>query len=228
MRIAFLSDLHLESRCIHKTISRLYIPKVDLILLPGDIGMLNNNIEIYKYNKFLNHINTNKIGNIPVVLIPGNHEYYGYSFSNMENPFNILKSLCEQNNIILLQNQKISLTKNSNLLGTTLWTQKYHKFENQGLLYKESFKFLRENNNSQNDIIVTHFLPYIPKYLFLDKFKSYKNFIGSDILTYLSYKAIFHGHNHYTYTLPNKVYSNPIGHPHENFKDNINFKMVEI
>jgi predicted phosphodiesterase len=221
MKISILSDLHLEYRCIFKTISRLYIPKSDLIVLVGNIGRLDTNEELYKYDKFLTHLNLYKIGNTPVLLIPGNHEYYGFE-KNKENCNETLIQICKKNNINFLQNQIFKFSKDINILGTTLYTPKCDKEE-----FEKSFKFLKENND-YNNIIATHFLPYIPKYLFLNKCERYKDFIGTDILSYLNYKAIIHGYNHYNYKKPEKVFSNSIKNHCDNFTDIIKFEVIEV
>ena len=66
MKLRVISDLHLESAALS------YTPgDEDVLVMAGDIS---SNIGMYK--EFIEEIN------IPIVVIPGNHEFYGHEFNS--------------------------------------------------------------------------------------------------------------------------------------------------
>lgn len=71
MRIAYCSDLHLE----HWRDDGPEIPACDLLILAGDISVGQG--ALYYRDRC-----ADKLG-IPVVFVPGNHEYYGSDFDEM-------------------------------------------------------------------------------------------------------------------------------------------------
>ena len=103
MKIYILSDLHLEFGTFEP-------PQLDadVIVLAGDIHVGYDSLEWAK-EYFVDK---------PVIYVLGNHEYYG---SSLQEHLSLLKSLTQDSNIHLLENESIQID-DVQFLGCTLWT----------------------------------------------------------------------------------------------------------
>ncbi len=106
MKLFLLSDVHLE----HKTkINVEDIPKVDVLILAGDIGYLNaKNTQTFlaRVAKRFPH----------VLFVPGNHEYW----SKMDDEQ--MEEVCAEYGVVLLQNNVVEI-EGVTFAGTTLWSR---------------------------------------------------------------------------------------------------------
>jgi predicted phosphodiesterase len=117
MKILLLSDLHIEF-----TNNEYPTPQVecDVIVLAGDIGVGLNGIKLA--NKWNNELN------IPIIIINGNHEYYGNKLSYYDeygHDFftgqHIRQLCCCNKNVHFLENNSV-IIDGVRFLGCTLWT----------------------------------------------------------------------------------------------------------
>lgn len=239
--INFLSDIHLEFYekfvdfelipCVKKVIDSINSEQVNILLLAGDIGYPTDLIYkefLYFVSAFFDH----------VLLIKGNHEYY----CEIENEKidDLIQSVCENTNIIFLNNSSWCYNGKIRFLGTTLWSNInrigyrclndkeycYDSLDEAIELHNDSVKWLESSINQYSDsdipcIVLTHHLPsnecIHPKY---QLWTDINTAFASD-LEYLMKKPIkawFFGHTH----LPcqariNGVYlaCNPSGYPDE-------------
>lgn len=180
-----ISDTHLEyvepSQMEDYLISR--IPKDttsdDIVFVPGDLANVNT------IEQALNTLRM-VLPHNEIVFVPGNHEYFR-NISKGEEKLDtlpehisiakqndIMEQICDKNNIHFLNNSAITL-KGHRILGTTGWYPYTPQMVMSGSKYANDFFFMdwkeinaanekaREfitKNSSQDDIIVTHFLPF--------------------------------------------------------------------
>jgi predicted phosphodiesterase len=104
MKIHILSDIHLERWKFEYT-----QPDCDVIALVGDIGAGFLGIE---------WINENIVGDIPVLYVPGNHEFYGEALWEHTARLDFRAKECE---VQLLHNRTF-VHNNVRFIGSTLWT----------------------------------------------------------------------------------------------------------
>lgn len=100
MRINYFSDVHLE-------FGEQSLPETDadLIIAAGDIGIFNQGLE---WLKALDK---------PVLYVAGNHEFYGYEYSQV---INMLREQCAGTNIRFLEKDQF-IFQGVRFLGCTLW-----------------------------------------------------------------------------------------------------------
>jgi Icc-related predicted phosphoesterase len=226
----YMSDLHLEFE--------EYLPKpVDsTLLLAGDIltykTYRNNKRKRKRYDAFLDHVSKEWDN---VVIILGNHEYYGWN-GNVEN---FLRSLYESYGLHFLENDVVTVD-NVRVAGTCLWTdffgdkQYYHDVVSRGMndyhvtglttrmTYNKHMKARDFLLNAKADVVVTHHAPsvesvhtkYLGSPLNAGYYSDLYDFIGE-----IKPKVWVHGHMHHPvdYMIANtRVLANPRGYPHEN------------
>lgn len=109
MKLQLVSDLH------HEVWERLgsranasipFVPEAELMLLAGDIGLVEDVIE--RYGK----------DDRPVIYVLGNHEFYYGDFADVRAK---ARRLCTGTNIHVLDNDEVTIG-NVRVLGATLWT----------------------------------------------------------------------------------------------------------
>ncbi len=103
MKIHTLSDVHLEFG--------LYTPPVldvDIVILAGDIDVGTGGIDWASHS----------FPNIPVLYVPGNHEYYG---TVLQKNYHDLKAHAQGTNVHVLDNEAVTIN-GVKFLGCTLWT----------------------------------------------------------------------------------------------------------
>jgi len=104
MKLHILSDIHLECE-------RFEPPEIsaNVVILAGDIGVGTRGIDWAK-----------KHFDIPVLYIPGNHEYHDPSFSIDEHQV-AMQQACKGPNVMFMDN-KSTIIQGVRFIGTTLWT----------------------------------------------------------------------------------------------------------
>ncbi len=216
MKIQYCSDLHLEFWQNEMYLrSNPIIPKGEILLLAGDIGLLS---VLKKYDWFFDYISDNFK---TTYWIPGNHEYYGSDISVWSGIF------CEEirHNIFLVNNYT---AKHGNIkfIFSTLWSKisKGNEVEIQNSLgdyslvrkqnrklmvaetndlHDQAFAFLEAEVKSMKDekgFIMTHHIPtfinYPEKYLDIALREAFavelSDFIKTSGLDYWLY-----GHHHF-------------------------------
>jgi Icc-related predicted phosphoesterase len=107
MKIQYFSDIHMEFNSKFPNIR----DDVDILIIAGD---LHNSKGIIKTLKEID-----KTIKIPVIFVPGNHEYYGNQKANVDYQFSELtKNL---NNVFILNNKVIYLQGITFIGGTAFW-----------------------------------------------------------------------------------------------------------
>lgn len=109
MKIAYMSDLHLNYKHLSENIE--FIDKPDVILIAGDISP-NIRDHLYLFEKCLPR-------NIPKVLILGNHDYEGLRLENANLMYSRLYSILENTHLLIDSSVVIDGVK---FIGSTLWS----------------------------------------------------------------------------------------------------------
>lgn len=212
--IRVLSDLHLEHYTILPNFEDMITSnKNDILCLLGDIG--NPFQESYKL--FLEWCHNN-FG--IVLLITGNHEYYGNSIESTNTQ---IEKICRNIGIIFLNNTTY-IYKNIAFIGTTLWSyipehlseqisnymNDYHLIQNftieiNNKYFLENINFLEKSisyfkNNNFKVVILSHHTPLInsgTSYPPLEE--KFQNCAFSSDLSYLVKQVDLwmYGHTHY-------------------------------
>ena len=101
MRVAILSDLHL-------TVAAMPVPQIDcdLLILAGDVARPQQAIDWARQSA------------VPVIYVPGNHEFYGGSLSGT---LAALRQQAHGSNVHVLDRDEIRIG-GVRFLGCTLWT----------------------------------------------------------------------------------------------------------
>lgn len=104
-KLAILSDIHVEFEAFNPDI--LLEGHPDVIILAGDIGTGTSGVAFAK-----------TLDPVPVIYVPGNHEYYRYHFArNLQ----AMHDLARESNVNVLDNRGV-FVDGVRFLGTTLWT----------------------------------------------------------------------------------------------------------
>jgi len=104
MEIQVLSDIHLECESFEPPETT-----ADVVILAGDIGIGSRGIDWAK-----------EYFNVPVLYVPGNHEYHDPSYSMAEIKME-MQEACKESNVMLMDN-KVVIIEGVRFIGTTLWT----------------------------------------------------------------------------------------------------------
>ena len=118
MNLQLLSDLHLEA---HPDFVPVLAPGADLLVLAGDIGSYQSGSSLaargdpdFGLARF-----SPRLGwPVPVLFVPGNHEYDGMDFDETHSR---LRSTCERLGLIWLERETVALG-GVRFVGTTLWS----------------------------------------------------------------------------------------------------------
>jgi predicted MPP superfamily phosphohydrolase len=212
----------------------------DFLLLSGDIGRVDTEHHYQQYSHFLENM-SRVFKN--VIMIPGNHEYYGsFIFETEKKLSDIVKNFKNVN----LLNNSVYIKNDICILGTTLWSEgnlqecqrlndfyQIHDFKNDPSLYSKIHSlnkiWLKETIEKYRDIhkiiVLTHHQPSFrlidPKYL---KFESMNSFFAAnvdDLFTIPNIKYWIYGHTHTPFngkidTCHVHFICNPYGYPNEN------------
>jgi predicted phosphodiesterase len=230
MRLSLISDIHSE---FHKdggeSLVRSFNPGLfDVLVLAGDIGV----VEGCSLSIFLEKA-ARQVGGKPIVYVPGNHEYYGSDFLNVQNIRKTLPSC-----VHFLDNETTTID-GQRFVGSTLWfpyqsdSWQYDSFLGD-FKYIEGFRdwnydranFSREFLNSEireGDITVTHHLPdenaIAPRYR-VHPFVKYNRYffhqMPMETLSRPKYWLFGHTHEPCDYNIGNcRLVCNPFGYPGE-------------
>jgi predicted MPP superfamily phosphohydrolase len=155
LQIFPVSDLHLEFDVDPEKLIQTF-PKADILVLPGDIGVVNTCLE--KMRLFLNKA---KEKYSDVVFIAGNHEFYGCGYDRSRVVEN-LRKLAEETDTHFLE-KETKVIQGIEFIGTTLWS----------LIDKKGCESIRDF--SQN--VWRSQLDYVGE--FIDNFRFLKKTLGT-------------------------------------------------
>ena len=234
MIISIVSDLHNEFVDLP-----FNSPKCDIAVIAGDLDIGTKGIA-WINKKYLN---------IPVIYVPGNHEYY---HSTIETINDLLKPYILQNSVRIFEKEKIVF------IGTTLWTD-YDLYKSPLIakhfaekhmndfrvideftpniahyLFNEAVFFINDSLNkyekNYKTVVVTHHLPSLQ--CVAKKYKKIKEPLNASFASNLEYMIYNHnitlwicGHSHQSYDSTigqTRIIMNSRGYPHdlnENFNE---------
>lgn len=115
VKIQLLSDLHLE---VHPDYRPLPTPGADLLVLAGDIGSYQAGSLLQGDDFGLERFSPRQGWPMPVLFVPGNHEYDGFDFDDADAR---LRSSCERLGITWLE-REVRVLDDVRFVGTTLWS----------------------------------------------------------------------------------------------------------
>jgi len=230
-----ISDIHLE---FYDDMNILYdkfknLPNATYLVLAGDIG--NPLTDRDKYIQLLRYFK-NKYKRI--VLVAGNHEYYGCN-KNRSIVIPELKKICDETGVILLDKSNVVID-GVRFIGATLWSliekNAFDMLNDSRFVFDhvvdyvemfiDDFRYIKNEllNNLDNDepiVVVTHHLP--TKSLIHSRFKNHPANTGfstslMELFILKNVKYWFCGHTHEyceTKYSDTKLLVNPVGYPHE-------------
>lgn len=115
MKLQLLSDLHLES---HPRFEAEPAPDADLLVLAGDIGSYQNGSRLGGTDFGLGRFSPRQGWPVPVIYVPGNHEYDGDDFDAVHRR---LRDCCDALGILWLE-RETRVIDGVRFIGTTLWS----------------------------------------------------------------------------------------------------------
>ncbi|CAM3785196.1 metallophosphoesterase [Bordetella bronchialis] len=115
MKIQLLSDLHLETNA---DFIPTPAPDADLLILAGDIGSYQHGSRLADDDFGLRRFSPRDRWPVPVVYLPGNHEYDARDFDATHDS---LRAWCERLGIQWLERETLAID-GIRFIGTTLWT----------------------------------------------------------------------------------------------------------
>jgi len=215
MNIQIISDIHTETRSDQgrKILQRICgVKNVDALIVAGDLGTI-------KSLRYAFSILCNEQEN--VVYVPGNHEYWS---SSPDQTHDLLQEMCDKyQNLHWLNNSSVTI-KGQTFLGGTLWFPKNAQTVGNAITYTvggiykwadfseikgfepwiwEQFQTTSNyiaNNVKENDIIVTHHIPFEQSVAPRWKKDSFNCYFFADMSYKLKdcnpAKLIIHGHGH--------------------------------
>ena len=114
MKLQLLSDLHLE---VHPQLQIAPVPGADLLVHGGDIGSYQAGSRIIEPDFGLTRFSPRHGWPMPVLYVPGNHEYDNADFDTVDAR---LRTLCEALDIGWLE-RETRVIQGVRFIGTTLW-----------------------------------------------------------------------------------------------------------
>lgn len=171
LRIRLYSDLHLEHDTVagcKAFIDMLPTNNVDVVALCGDITSMHDlNADL---KRFARHFSPT-----PVLFVPGNHEYYGATFSALQPRTAAAEDEC--GNLQVLDNDVYEHPSGQRFVGSTLWYPDSPESRiiqaGKGKYVWTDFEFVRgdpmtagtiarrflEQTVRPGDVVLTHMLP---------------------------------------------------------------------
>lgn len=215
--IQYYSDLHIEHNMDKKIMFNPVRIKdsINILILAGDIGDPKTSkywdfIKIHSY--LYNHI----------ILITGNHEYYGFTIEDTDNLITEMITHMKLKNVYFLNNKSIILN-GIKFIGSTFWSYIPLEYETDVITYLNDYKYIQNFNVSKcnnlhsiskkyiqdeldkkevnNAIVISHHAPtfnYSSHPLHNGKTTNCAFSSNSDELVSKSTYWIF-GHTHYNY-----------------------------
>lgn len=237
MKIAYGSDFHFEfiySREVPLVIDRWEIEEdTDLMIIAGDLHVGAKNV--LGTLEFIYNIH-----NIPILYVPGNHEYYGSSFQRENRRFH----RADIEGVTILESKHIEIDK-INFFGCAgnidgsfehIYKSKhgilndFHQisdFDDHDILGKREYAFMHEAmwQSENTKIAITHSMPsplcINPKYATGNILNPcFANDWGDIIYTHNPEFWVC-GHTHDAFIMnidETQVVCNPLGYPHEKNK----------
>ncbi|MBT2333310.1 metallophosphoesterase [Variovorax paradoxus] len=114
MKLQLLSDLHLES---HPRFQAEPVPGADMLVLAGDIGSYQEGSRLADPDFGLGRFSPRHGWPVPVMYVPGNHEYDNADFDQTHER---LRALCKELDILWLE-RETAVIGGIRFVGTTLW-----------------------------------------------------------------------------------------------------------
>jgi len=114
MKLQLLSDLHLES---HLNFRAEPLPGADMLILAGDIGSYQQGSRLTDLDFGLGRFSPRNGWPVPVIYVPGNHEYDNVDFDETHQR---LRALCDELEIVWLE-RETRVIEGVRFVGTTLW-----------------------------------------------------------------------------------------------------------
>ncbi len=114
MKLQLLSDLHLES---HPHFQAAPAAGADMLVLAGDIGSYQQGSRLADTDFGLGRFSPRRGWPVPVVYVPGNHEYDNTDFDQTHAR---LRALCDELDIRWLE-RETAVIEGVRFVGTTLW-----------------------------------------------------------------------------------------------------------
>jgi len=114
VKIQLLSDLHLE---VHPHFQPRPAPGAELLVLAGDIGSYQAGSQLTGTDFGLERFSPRQGWPVPVLYVPGNHEYDGLDFDQTHQR---LREVCGRLGITWLERETVVLGR-TRFVGTTLW-----------------------------------------------------------------------------------------------------------
>lgn len=134
MKIQILSDIHLEFvKKITLIIDKMSEADVDITVIAGDLITGHNDGKMYtniieELSRCFSH---------PVLIVPGNHDYYSSSIKEMDRVFSRIKS----ENIYILNRKTVNID-GINFIGATGWWNKIPPFNI--VKYINDFEYIKD------------------------------------------------------------------------------------
>ncbi|MEZ0308129.1 MAG: metallophosphoesterase [Ramlibacter sp.] len=114
MKIQLMSDLHLE---VHPHFVPRPAPQAQLLVLAGDIGSYQSGSQLAGHDFGLERFSPRLGWPVPVLYVPGNHEYDGLDFDDAHAR---LRETCGRLGITWLERETLVI-EGVRFIGTTLW-----------------------------------------------------------------------------------------------------------
>ena len=114
MKLQLLSDLHIE---VHPKLEIAPAPSADLLVLAGDIGSYQQGSRLLESDFGLTRFSPRHGWPVPVLYVPGNHEYDAADFDEVHVR---LRELCDALDIGWLE-RETRVIDGVRFIGTTLW-----------------------------------------------------------------------------------------------------------
>lgn len=235
MKIAFASDFHfefykniLEARDIIET--WVFEPDTEMIVIAGDLHVGAK--KVYKLLEFIF-----EMYHIPIIYVPGNHEYYRSSFYRENSHFYRKGILHEDKFYILLRNSvSFGKTKFSGCMGNIDGSYEsinilmhgglsdFHQikdFDKHEDFGKGEFRFMLDSVE-KGTVAITHTMPSprcISKRYIGDSYNPCFTNDWSEIIFTRKPKVWICGHTHDRIDMmieDTHIVANPYGYPHEN------------
>ncbi len=143
MKLQYMSDLHLEFEnypdLINEDSFKITKTDADVIALAGDIATGMNTLKFVQSE-------SQRLG-VPIIVVFGNHEYYGHCFTELQEQ---VREFASRENIYLLEKNSIDID-GIRFLGCTLWTD-----------FNLRFKSNADQITIQNELKDYHRIKYKP------------------------------------------------------------------
>jgi predicted phosphohydrolase len=139
IKLQVVSDLHLEHRPLY--FDEIISVRGNVLALVGDIG--SPVYDVKTLDSFLGSCSRNYQ---QVIYIPGNHEYYNNSKTDVGTVDRTLTALCEKYPNVLLLNNKTYTLGNVCFIGSTLWSEVPIEHKTEVEAYVNDYRCIWKND----------------------------------------------------------------------------------